>query len=152
MTIKKAVRILKWYAKWRDEGYNPDDNTFKPDELDAAIRVAIDNLERCSAKASPESIMRAVERETGVSEQEMVSKQRHREYADARAISSWLIYRYTPMTLTSIGRSLGRDHVSVIHYIRKANEWMAEPRLNLRAARIITKLINELEDDDTTSD
>ena len=103
------------------------------------------NVEINIVKADIEAIIQGVVRETGVTEVEMCDKGRQREYAEARAIVSWLARRYTSMTLTSIGKRLGRDHISVIHYVRMVGSWMEEPRLNMRGARITQKLIDEIE-------
>jgi chromosomal replication initiation ATPase DnaA len=96
-------------------------------------------------KADIESIIQAVVRETGVTEAEMCNKGRQREFAEARAIASWLAYHYTPMTLTAIGMRFGRDHATTIHYNRMVDSWLDEPRLNMKGARVTTKIINELD-------
>ena len=112
-----------------------------------ALDMAIDMMQHSIVKADIESIMQAVVRETGVTEAEMCNKGRQREYAEARAIVAWLAYHYTPMTLTSIGKRMRRDHPTAIHYNRMVDSWLDEPRRNLRGARITTRLIRELEDD-----
>lgn len=110
-----------------------------------ALDYAVDMMQNSIVTTDIESIIRAVTRETGVTEQEMCNKGRQREYAEARAIVSWLARRYTSMTLTSIGKRLGRDHISVIHYVRMVGAWIEEPMLNIRGARITQKLIDEIE-------
>lgn len=111
-----------------------------------ALDVALDLLNKSIVRADIDSIISAVERETGVTESDMVIRGRQREFAEARAIVAWLAYHYTPMTLTSIGKRLGRDHAVIIHYNRMVDSWLDEPRRNLRGARITTKLIRELDD------
>ena len=133
MTVQEAIKTLQPILRKADG--------CTKEALDMAIRC----LERNIVKADIDSIINAVERETGVTEQEMCNRGRHREYAEARAIVSWLARRYTSMTLTSIGKRLGRDHISVIHYVRMVGSWMEEPRLNIRGARITQKLIDEIE-------
>lgn len=117
-----------------------------------ALDMAIEMMQRSIVKTDIESIIKGVVRETRVTEEEMVRKGRQREFVEARAIVCWLSYHYTRMTLTSIGNRLGRDHASMIYYNRLVDSWLEEPRLNLRASRIITRIINELEHDDTTCD
>lgn len=111
-----------------------------------ALDMAIDMMQHSIVKADIESIIKAVARETGVTEAEMCNRGRQREYAEARAIVAWLAYHYTPMTLTSIGKRMRRDHPTAIHYNRMVDSWLDEPRRNLRGARITTKLLKELED------
>ena len=133
MTTKQAIEKLRQLRQDCDESTG--------DALDMAIAL----LDRSIVKADIETIIQGVVRETGVTEAEMCNKGRQREYAEARAIVSWLARRYTSMTLTSIGKRLGRDHISVIHYVRMVGSWMEEPRLNMRGARITQKLIDEIE-------
>lgn len=121
------------------------------DECDA-LDVAIELMKRSVVKADIDSIISAVTRETGVNEEEMTAKGRQREFSEARAIVAYLAYHYTQMTLTSIGKRLGRDYSVIIYYNRMVTSWLDEPRLNLRGARITTKLIYEIEDDDKTCD
>lgn len=110
--------------------------------LDYAIGILEDRL----VLPSIDSIIKAVSRETHISEEDMVMRGRKRDIADARAIVSWLTYHYTPMTLKAIGSRLGRDHVMAIHYNRSADEWMKDPKLNFGAVGIIKKIAKELED------
>ena len=109
-----------------------------------ALDYAVDMMRESIVTTDIESIIRAVTRETGVTEQEMCNKGRQREYAEARAIVAWLAYHYTPMTLTSIGKRMRRDHPTAIHYNRMVDSWLDEPRRNLRGARVANKLIREL--------
>lgn len=111
-----------------------------------ALDIAIEVMKRSIVKADIESIIKAVTRETGVTEEEMFARVRAREYVDARAIVSWLAYHYAFMTLTTIGCRFGRTHGAVKHYNEMVDSWLDEPRLNIKGARITTKLINELED------
>lgn len=146
MTIERAAHVLRKYNDYRRLDHEPCDPPFTATEIGYAIDVAADLLEKSIVKTDIESIIQAVARETGVTETEMTNRGRHREYAEARAIVSWLAYRYTPITLTSIGKRLGRDHASVIYYNRMVDSWLAEPRRNLKGARITTKLKRELDD------
>lgn len=49
---------------------------------------------------------------------------RVREYIDARAIYFKLAKENTHDTLASIGRSMGRDHATVLHFNRKIEHWL----------------------------
>jgi chromosomal replication initiation ATPase DnaA len=145
MTIKRATEVLRAFMNQRTKGQYCSCNE---KEIDDAMSVAIDLLECSAVKSDIESIVAAVSRMTGVARDEIINKGRQHEFAEARAMVCWLAYHYSAMTVTSIGKWLGRNHVSVIHYNRMVDEWLNEPRLNLRGSRIVTKLIRELEDDD----
>lgn len=147
MTTEQAAHILRVYNEWRRGDHEPCDPPCTPKAIGEAIDIAADMLERNAVKkADIDNIIRAVSRETGVTELEMCRKGRQREYAEARAIVSFLSYTYTSMTLTAIGHRLNRDHATTIHYNRTVQAWLDEPRRNLRGARITTKLMEELED------
>lgn len=146
MTISSAAHILRVYNEYRRGDHEPCDPPFTAKAIGEAIDIAADLLERNAVKkADIDNIIKAVSRETGVTEQEMCHKGRQREFAEARAIVSFLSYNYTSMTLTAIGHRLSRDHATAIHYNRTVQAWLDEPRRNLRGARIVTKLMEELD-------
>lgn len=145
MTTEQAAHILRKYNEWRRGDHEPCDPPCTPKAIGEAIDIAADMLERSVVKSDIESIIRAVTRETGVTDEEMTHHCRHREYTEARMIVCWLAYHYTQMTLTSIGKRLGRGHGTASYYNMVVDSWLEEPRLNLRGARITTKLIREIE-------
>lgn len=49
---------------------------------------------------------------------------RVKEYIDARAIYYKLTKENTHDTLSSIGKSMGRDHATVLHFNRKMEHWL----------------------------
>ena len=144
MTIDRAAHVLRKYNDYRRLDHEPCDPPFTATEIGEAIDFAAGFLEKSIVKADIESIIQAVVRETGVTENEMTNRGRQREFAEARAIVAWLAYHYTPMTLTSIGKRMRRDHPTVIHYNRMVDSWLDEPRRNMRGARVANKLIREL--------
>jgi len=147
MTISSAAHILRVYNEYRRSDHEPCDPPFTGQAIGEAIDIAADILEsNAIRKVDIDNIIKAVSRETGVTESEMCHKGRQREFAEARAIVSFLSYNYTSMTLTAIGHRLNRDHATAIHYNRTVQAWLDEPRRNLRGARIVTKLMEELED------
>lgn len=145
MTTERAAQILRKYNEYRRGKHEPCDTPFTAKAIGEAIDMAADMLERSVVKSDIESIIRAVTRETGVTDEEMTHHCRHREYTEARMIVCWLAYHYTKMTLTTIGKRLGRGHGTASYYNMVVDSWLNEPRLNLRGARITTKLIREIE-------
>lgn len=145
MTTEQAAHILRKFNEYRRGACKATDLPYMANELGEAIDIAADMLERSIVKSDIESIIRAVTRETGVTDEEMTHHCRHREYTEARMIVCWLAYHYTQMTLTSIGKRLGRGHGTASYYNMVVDSWLNEPRLNLRGARIATKLIREIE-------
>lgn len=147
MTIERAAHVLRKFNDYRRLDHEPCDPPFTATEIGQAIDVAADLLEGCVVKSDIESIIRAVERETGVTEPEMCNRGRQREFSEARAIVSWLAYNYTSMTLTAIGQRLGRDHATAFYYNKTVNTWLYDKRTNPRGRSITIKLMNELDND-----
>ena len=52
------------------------------------------------------------------------SKTRRREYVEARAIYYKLLRDNTRMSLANIGKTMGRDHATVLHSVRRVDDWI----------------------------
>jgi len=55
---------------------------------------------------------------------DITTKTRKREYVEARAIYFYLTRQYTRMSLSSIGKTMGRDHSTVLHFERLMPHWL----------------------------
>jgi len=62
----------------------------------------------------------------GLSEESVLSARRDKHIVDCRSEAIWLIAKETGLTLSAMGRFLGRAHTSVIHSIRRHNEATGE--------------------------
>lgn len=144
MTTDMAALVLRQYNQWMCSEHAPSSPPYTSEEISHAIDYAVRILEQGKPKVDIDGIISIVAKETGVVEEEMIKKGRHREYTEARAIVSWLAYHYTTMTLTSIGCRLGRDHATAIHYNHMVDGWLDDPRRNPRGARITKRLIQEI--------
>lgn len=151
MTIERAAQVLRKYNAWRRNTHQPCDPPYTAKAIGEAIDRAIELLEDNIPKANIEDIIKLVENETRVTDEEMCGRGRHRETTEARAMVTWLAYRFTGMTLTAIGSRLNRDHATAVHYNKMISGWLEEPRRNLRGSRIMTKLIGKLEDERETN-
>lgn len=147
MTARRAAQVLREYNEWRRGDHEPCDAPHTAKEIGLAIDFAVSVLEHDRASVSMEDIIRAVERETKVTEEEMVGKSRHREYSEARAMVCWLAYKYAGMTVTTIGVRFNRHHSMIVHYREMVNGWLEEPRRNINGAKIMNKLIEEFGDE-----
>lgn len=147
MTLRQAAQILRKYNTWRREKHAPCDPPCTAKDIGIAIDMAADLIENSIARSNIESIIKAVTRETGVTDDEMCNRGRQREYSEARAIVSYLAYKFTPMTLTAIGNRLGRDHATAIYYNKTVSGWLNNKFLNERGRNIVVKLINEIKDE-----
>ena len=52
------------------------------------------------------------------------SKTRRREYVEARAIYFKLLRDNTRMSLANIGKTMSRDHATVLHSVRRVDDWI----------------------------
>lgn len=59
---------------------------------------------------------------------QILSKSRHRHRVEARHAAMWLADRVTGKSYPVIGRAFGRDHSSVIHGVKRANEMRASDK------------------------
>lgn len=109
-----------------------------------AIDKAIAALQP-SIMPTMESILAEVCRETGVTEEQMMSKGRYREFSEARYIFFWLTYRYTGITYAAIGQRVNRVHPLVYYGICKVNEWMANPKINPDVVKQIEQIKDRIE-------
>lgn len=55
---------------------------------------------------------------------DITTKTRKREYVEARGIYFYLTRQYTRMSLSSIGKTMGRDHSTVLHFERLMPHWL----------------------------
>ena len=70
-----------------------------------------------------QQIMRYVAETCCVTEQEIVSRSRKRNLVDARHLANFFIRRECIyMSLSSIGKLMGRDHATVIHSVKTYNQ------------------------------
>jgi len=71
-------------------------------------------------KVTPEVIVETVSERLGVSEEDMYSKKRSREIANARQIAMYLIRELLQLSTTAVGDLFGgRDHTTVMHGCQK---------------------------------
>lgn len=145
MSCKEAAKVLRAYNWYRRGDHEPCDPPYSGKVIGEAIDVAIAALEP-SIVPTLENIIKAVSKETGVTEEEMLSRKRFREYADARYLCFWIAYNYTSSTMTCLARRLNACNHSIVYYgIKKGDEWMQHPSQNpewvARAERIINSFL-----------
>jgi len=105
------------------------------------IRKALNQLE--SLEEALQVIIDIVEEVTGC---DVKTKRKKREEVDARIIYSVLSSRYTKASTTMIGSMMNRDHSTVLHHRKKAEEFIeVDPqfRSNLNEAEEILLSMGE---------
>jgi len=50
---------------------------------------------------------------------------RKRQYVEARGIYFYLTRQYTRMSLSAIGKTMGRDHSTVLYFVRQVPDWLS---------------------------
>ncbi|MFN3820883.1 MAG: chromosomal replication initiator protein DnaA [bacterium] len=84
--------------------------------LELAKRSLKDFIFKQESYISPDRILEIVGRELNVSKEEVKSRSRRKEIAEARHIAIYLCTEYTKLTLKAIGSFFGdRDHATIIH-------------------------------------
>ena len=76
---------------------------------------------------------------------------RKRPYVEARAIYFKLCREFTNFSLEQIGKSVNRDHASVLHGCRSINTWVeVDKRINNNMRILKNKIVNyQIEKDET---
>jgi len=76
---------------------------------------------------------------------------RKRQYVEARAIYFKLCREFTQLSLEQIGKSVIRDHASVLHGVRSINTWVQVDKRMSNSMHILrNKIINyQIEKDET---
>jgi chromosomal replication initiator protein len=107
----------------------------------------LDNLypRQLPAERSIEEIKAAVSAQFGISTDELVSPARTARIAQPRQLAMYLARELTGKSLPSIGREFGdRDHSTVLHALRRAEERMVEdPAYRGRAQSLLEQLGND---------
>ena len=76
---------------------------------------------------------------------------RKRQYVEARAIYYKLCRIFTQLSLEQIGKSVNRDHASVLHGVRSINTWVqVDKRMNNNMRILKNKIINYQVEKDKT--
>ena len=97
---------------------------------------------REARKVTPELIVAQVAAQFGVSEEDLYSKRRSREIANARQVAMYLIRSLTQLSTTAVGTVFGgRDHTTVMHGCEKVEESL---RTDAQLRRTVENLKNEL--------
>jgi chromosomal replication initiation ATPase DnaA len=79
-------------------------------------------MEEKPVKAYAYKILREVAQEYKVSQDEIVGKNPHIHLRQARTRAIWRIKKETDFSFTRIGRIFGRDHTTIIHIYRVAEQ------------------------------
>ena len=76
---------------------------------------------------------------------------RKRQYVEARAIYFKLCRDFTQLSLEQIGKSVKRDHASVLHGVRSINTWVeVDKRINNNMRILKNKIVNYQKEKDET--
>lgn len=72
------------------------------------------------------------------------STSRKRIFSDQRVCVCYLCQRRLKMCASEIARMMDKTHASVLHYIKTGETWMALPKINPDAVRVIAAVDQEL--------
>lgn len=99
------------------------------------------NLQPTMKDYNLDRFIEVISTKTGVSEKNIKSKSREKEFVFARHVFCYLAKKYTGHTLKAIGQYINRDHTSIIHAIQTMNN---EMRFNVNVRSQITDIEAEL--------
>ena len=94
-------------------------------------------------KATPEKIIEAVAKCYSVTPKDILSNDRSREYSVPRQLAIYLTRELCSFSTTKIGEAFKRDHSTVMHACKKAEEMMEQSlTIKLAAEQIKSELGN----------
>jgi chromosomal replication initiation ATPase DnaA len=77
-------------------------------------------LYKLKDRMNEDVIIKIILERFGITHEQMVSKNRNREFVDARLIVAYILRKKCRLTYTHIGHKIGnRDHTTAIHNVRK---------------------------------
>lgn len=100
----------------------------KSHELDISVGRIVTN----------DKIIDAVCRKTGITREELMGKKRNKEFAEARQICIYLMWKNLNIPLSNIGKIFNRDHTTAIHSRDKISEM-------IKTDKNMKDLVNEIE-------
>ena len=91
---------------------------------------------------TPELIVATVAGHYGLPEEDMYSKKRSREIANARQVAMYLMREMTQLSTTAVGKVFGgRDHTTVMHGCDKVEEGLkSDPKLRREVEQMKSKI------------
>jgi chromosomal replication initiator protein len=88
-------------------------------------------------------LFRVIEKVTGITEEEMISKSRRRDFVEARFIFFYCMRKYSKVVLKSIGNMLQKDHSSVVYGARELEKLIEQDKTLATQLRIVEKYIQQ---------
>ena len=145
MTEGRAADILQEYNAWRNNSYDVADVSYTQDELTEALELAVKAL-KPKLKPTLDNIAAAVLDETGLTMDDLLSPNKHRDFAEARWMVAWIGYSYANASTPILARFLHRyNHSTILHGIKFGREWMENPVLNPEWVRKAKNIVEKIE-------
>lgn len=145
MTDCRAAAILQEYSAWRHKSYDAVDVSYTPDELTEALELAVKAL-KPKLKPTLDNIAAAVLDETGLTMDDLLSPNKHRDIAEARWMVAWIAYSYTGVTTPMLARFFHRrNHSTILYGLKSCREWMENPTLNSEWVRKTKNIVEKIE-------
>lgn len=75
------------------------------------------------------------------------SRNRKPRLVDARAVVCYLMHYHTSLTSGEIGAMIGRDHSTVLYFVKKVEAMRQWPKMYYFNLRVLEEIEKKLEDD-----
>ena len=73
----------------------------------------------------------------GVTPADILSKKKHRIFADCRTVICYVLCVGMGLPAIRVGALVNRTHVTVLYHVAKGRDWLQMPRLNNRGTAVI---------------
>lgn len=145
MTEGRAADILQEYNTWRNNSYDTLDVSYTQDELTEALELAVKAL-KPKLKPTLDNIAAAVLDETGLTMDDLISPNKHRDIAEARWMVAWIAYSYANVTTPVLARFFHRhNHATILYGLKSCREWMDNPLLNSEWVKKTKNIVEKIE-------
>lgn len=132
---------------WQINGADIDANRI----IQLAAMIQAERQERVVGRGFSKftQIASAVAAATDVTIEEMISRDRRMQVAEARHITIYLCRIRTGETMTAIGKYFARDHTTVIHAIRKVEDLIEiKDKDTMVYLEDVDNILNQTQDDE----
>lgn len=92
------------------------------------------------ATMTADNIIKQVADFYGVTPADIMSKKKHRIFADCRTVIFYTLCDLYRMPYKQAGKTLHRTHADVMYHVAKGRDWVTDPRLNMDGSAAILEM------------
>lgn len=91
-------------------------------------------------KMRAEEIISDVAKMYDVTIADIMSNKKHRVFSESRTVICYTLCRINGLSSLEAGRILNRTHPDILYHLKKAEDWLRMPRLNMKGNTAILEM------------